>query len=45
MADKRISETIDTGIIRRISGDKISYVFNVACGIDLNKKQIRKTTT
>lgn len=45
MADKRISETIDTGIIRRISGDKISYVFTVACGIDLNKKQIRKTTT
>lgn len=45
MSEKRISPTIDTGIVRRISGDKISYVFTVACGMDINKKQIRKTTT
>lgn len=45
MADKRKSETIDTGIVRRTSGDKISYVFTVACGMDANGKQIRKTTT
>lgn len=45
MEKKRISQTIDTGIVRRISGDKFSYIFTVACGMDINKKQIRKTTT
>lgn len=43
--EKRKSETIDTGIVRRTSGEKISYVFTVACGMDANGKQIRKTTT
>ena len=45
MAQKRISETIDTGIIRRTSGNNISYVFTVACGMDTSGKQIRRTTT
>lgn len=45
MKEVRIQTTIDTGIVRRESNGIISYRFTVACGMDANGKQIRKTTT